>query len=93
MQPFVKPKAIVSLSVLAPMHPYIAVPATTALVLRAYWKNSLTTTGIIAAGLTAAVHALHPWSVFFSLLCVFFLGGTYVTKVPLLSRSTVPIDE
>lgn len=68
----------------------IAVPATVALVFRAYSKKSLTTTGIIAAALTAAVHALHPWSVFFSLLGVFFLAGTAVTKVPLLSRSILP---
>lgn len=63
------------------MRLYIAVPATAALLLRAYSKNSLTTSGIIVAGLTAAVHALHPWSVFFSLLGVFFLAGTAVTKV------------
>lgn len=68
------------------MRLYIAVPATAALLLRAYSKNSLTTSGIIVAGLTAAVHALHPWSVFFSLLGVFFLAGTAVTKVPPLSR-------
>ncbi|MCJ1469613.1 hypothetical protein MMC07_008248 [Pseudocyphellaria aurata] len=63
------------------MHPYIAVPATAALLLRAYSKKSLTNTGIVVAGLTAAVHALHPWSVFFTLLGIFFLGGTAVTKV------------
>ena len=63
------------------MHPYIAVPATLALVYRAYSRNSLTPTGIVIAALTAVVHAIHPWSVFFTLLTVFFLAGTFVTKV------------
>ena len=63
------------------MHPYIAIPATTALVYRAWSRKSLTPAGIVAAALTAAVHALHPWSVFFALLVVFFLSGTAVTKV------------
>lgn len=63
------------------MHPYIAVPATGALVWRAYSRDSLTPAGIVAAALTAVVHAIHPWSVFFTLLVVFFLAGTAVTKV------------
>ena len=65
------------------MHPYLAVPATTALVWRAYSRKSLTPAGIVTAALTAIVHALHPWSAFFSLLSVFFLSGTAVTKVPI----------
>ncbi|KAI4112446.1 MAG: hypothetical protein LQ345_006404 [Seirophora villosa] len=63
------------------MHPYIAIPATLALVWRAYSRNSLTPAGILTAALTAIVHAIHPWSVFFALLVVFFLAGTAVTKV------------
>ncbi|KAL8784849.1 MAG: hypothetical protein Q9213_003753 [Squamulea squamosa] len=63
------------------MHPYIAVPATAALVWRAYSRNSLTPAGLVVAALTAVVHAIHPWSVFFALLVVFFLTGTAVTKV------------
>lgn len=63
------------------MHPYIAIPATSLLVLRAHQKKSLTPVGILVAALTAVIHALHPWSVFFALLVVFFLGGTTVTKV------------
>lgn len=62
------------------MHPYIAIPATAALIYRAYSRNSLTPAGIVAAALTAVIHALHPWSVFFALLGVFFLSGTAVTK-------------
>ena len=67
------------------MHPYIAVPATLALVYRAYSRKSLTPLGIVVAGLTAVVHAIHPWSLPFALLVVFFLAGTAVTKV----RSTL----
>ncbi|KAL8854314.1 MAG: hypothetical protein Q9221_000800 [Calogaya cf. arnoldii] len=63
------------------MHPYIAVPATAALVWRAYSRNSVTPAGIVVAALTAVVHAIHPWSVFFTLLVIFFLAGTAVTKV------------
>ncbi|KAL8741976.1 MAG: hypothetical protein Q9190_005483 [Brigantiaea leucoxantha] len=63
------------------MHPLIAVPATGALVWRAYSRKSLTPAGIFTAILTAVVHAVHPWGVFFALLGVFFLSGTAVTKV------------
>ena len=65
----------------ATMHPYIAVPAVALLVFRAYRSESLTPVGIITATITAVIHALHPWSVFFALLVVFFIGGTRVTKV------------
>ncbi len=64
------------------MHPYIAVPATVALVYRAYSHKSLTPSGIVVAAVTAVIHAIHPWSAFFALLVVFFLAGTSVTKVP-----------
>lgn len=63
------------------MNPYIATLSTLALIYRAYIRNSLTPRGILAATLTAIAHALHPWSVFFALLAVFFLAGTAVTKV------------
>lgn len=63
------------------MQPLIAVPATALLVYRAYLRKSLTPVGIVAAVATATIHAIHPWSVFFVLLVVFFLGGTTVTKV------------
>lgn len=70
------------------MHPYIAVPVTAALVWRAYSRDSLTPAGIVVAALTASVHAIHPWSVFFALLVVFFLAGTAVTKVYRLTRKS-----
>ena len=63
------------------MNPWIAVLVTLALVYRARTRNSLTTGGIVAAVLTVFAHALHPWSVFFTLPIVFFLTGTAVTKV------------
>ncbi|KAF1982970.1 hypothetical protein K402DRAFT_397108 [Aulographum hederae CBS 113979] len=63
------------------MKPIVAVPATLALVYRAYSRKSLTPLGIVVAAATAVTHAIHPWSVFFALLCVFFLAGTAVTKV------------
>ncbi|KAF6230908.1 hypothetical protein HO173_010816 [Letharia columbiana] len=63
------------------MHPYIAAPATLGLVYRAYSRKSLTPFGIVVAALTAVVHAIHPWSIFFALLVVFFLAGTAATKV------------
>lgn len=63
------------------MHPYIAVPAIGILLYRAYSKKSLTPAGLGVAALTAVIHAIHPWSCFFTLLGVFFFGGTLVTKV------------
>ena len=63
------------------MKPIIAVPATAALVYRAYSRNSLTPLGIAVALLTAVAHAVHPWSIFFALLAVFFLAGSAATKI------------
>jgi uncharacterized membrane protein len=63
------------------MKAIFAVPATAALVYRAWSHNSLTPAGIIVAAVTAAAHAVHPWNLPFVLLCVFFLAGTRVTKV------------
>jgi uncharacterized membrane protein len=63
------------------MNPLISVPITLLLVYRARSRNSLTPLGIAAAVVTAIAHSIHPWSVFFALLVVFFLAGTFVTKV------------
>ncbi|QDS74156.1 hypothetical protein FKW77_001526 [Venturia effusa] len=63
------------------MKAWIAAPATAALVYRAYSRNSLTPSGIVVATITAIIHAIHPWSGPFTLLVVFFLAGTTVTKV------------
>ncbi|EJT80429.1 hypothetical protein GGTG_00428 [Gaeumannomyces tritici R3-111a-1] len=63
------------------MKPIIAVPATLALVYRAYSHKSLTPAGIAAAALSAIAHAVHPWNLPFALLVVFFLAGTRVTKI------------
>lgn len=63
------------------MKPVVAVPAIAALVYRAWSRKSLTPVGIVVAAATAVAHAVHPWSVFFTLLVVFFLTGTAATKV------------
>jgi uncharacterized membrane protein len=63
------------------MNPWIATLVTVALVVRSYRRKSLTPLGIVAAVVTAVVHAIHPWSVFFVLLITFFLAGTSATKV------------
>jgi len=63
------------------MKPIIAVPGTIALCYRAWSRKSLTPAGIVAAAITAIVHAIHPWSAPFFLLVVFYLGATTATKV------------
>ncbi|PYI14607.1 DUF92 domain protein [Aspergillus violaceofuscus CBS 115571] len=63
------------------MKPVIAVPAIAGLLYRAWSHKTLTTLGLVAAGLTASAHALHPWSTPFIFLAVFYLGGSRVTKV------------
>ncbi|KAL9064287.1 MAG: hypothetical protein Q9157_007883 [Trypethelium eluteriae] len=63
------------------MQPLIAISAIVALLYRAYSRRSLTPLGLVVAGITATIHAIHPWSVFFTLLGVFFLAGSAVTKV------------
>jgi uncharacterized membrane protein len=67
------------------MNPLVSVPVTLLLVYRARTRNSLTPLGIAAAVVTAIAHSIHPWSVFFALLIVFFLAGTFVTKVSCLA--------
>lgn len=63
------------------MNPYAAALFIFLLDYRAYTHASLTLIGILTATLTATAHAIHPWTVFFTLLGVFFLAGTAVTKV------------
>ncbi|KAH8676895.1 integral membrane protein DUF92-domain-containing protein [Tricladium varicosporioides] len=71
------------------MKAIIAVPATLALVYRAWSHKSLTPAGIIAAVLTATAHAVHPWNLPFALLIVFFLAGTRVTKHDVKAKLTM----
>ena len=54
---------------------------TAGLVAYSFTKKKLTPDGIVAAVVTAVVHMMHPWSVFFYLLVTFFLAGTTATKV------------
>jgi uncharacterized membrane protein len=63
------------------MRAIIAIPCIALLLLRAYTRQSLTPVGILSAGLTASIHALHPSPLPFTLLGVFFLLGTWATKV------------
>ncbi|KAI1371568.1 integral membrane protein DUF92-domain-containing protein [Hypoxylon crocopeplum] len=74
------------------MKAIIAVPATVALVYRAYSHKSLTPLGLLAAGLTAIAHAVHPWNLPFVLLCVFFLAGTRVTKIKADVKAGLTLD-
>jgi uncharacterized membrane protein len=53
----------------------------TALVVYSAAKNKLTPGGIAAAIVTAGIHMIHPWGVFFNLLVGFFVAGTVGTKV------------
>lgn len=69
------------------MKAYIAAPIILFMVVRAYAHNTLTPAGCAVAALTAVAHAVHPWSLPFMLLIVFFLAGTRVTKVGAASAS------
>lgn len=71
------------------MKAVVAVPVTLAMVYRAGSHKSLTPAGIVAAVITAAAHAIHPWNLPFALLIIFYLIGTRVTKVRLTSQ--IPI--
>ncbi|KAI9848051.1 MAG: hypothetical protein M1837_001153 [Sclerophora amabilis] len=70
----------------------IAAPVTLLLVYRALSRKSLTPLGIVAAVATAIAHAIHPWSVFFALLIIFFVGGTAVTKVKHNVKAQLTLD-
>jgi uncharacterized membrane protein len=73
------------------MKAIIAVPVTLAMVYRAWSHKSLTTAGIVAATFTAIAHAVHPWSLPFALLIIFFLAGTKVTKVCMQPRLEIVV--
>ena len=74
------------------MRAIIAVPITLLLVIRSYTRRSLTFPGILAAALTATIHALHPSALPFTLLCVFFLLGTTATKVKHEVKATLTVS-
>lgn len=74
------------------MKPLIAVPITLLLVIRSYRRQSLTPLGILAAGSTATIHALHPSPLPFMLLVTFFLLGTTATKVKHEVKSTLTLS-
>jgi uncharacterized membrane protein len=62
----------------------------TALVVYSAAKNKLTPGGIAAAIVTAGIHMVHPWGVFFNLLVGFFVTGTVGTKVRSLTSLLLP---
>jgi uncharacterized membrane protein len=76
------------------MNPFLATTVTLLIVTRAYFNRSLTVPGILAAILTAAIHASYPLSLPFALMGVFFIAGTAVTKVKhdVKERLTVSAD-
>jgi len=74
------------------MQPLIAVPITLLLVYRAYSHASITLPGIFFAALTATIHALHPSSLPFTLLVLFFLLGTSATKVKHDVKATLTLS-
>lgn len=74
------------------MRPYIAAPIAIAIVVRAYYRRSLTSSGILTALATATIHALHPSALPFSLLLVFFVIGTTATKVKHNIKATLTLS-
>ncbi|KAH0354484.1 hypothetical protein KCU81_g1352, partial [Aureobasidium melanogenum] len=63
--------------------------AVTALVVYSAAKNKLTPGGIVAAIVTAGIHMVHPWGVFFNLLVGFFIAGTLGTKINHTTKKTL----
>ncbi|USW56780.1 hypothetical protein Slin15195_G100990 [Septoria linicola] len=57
------------------------ISATIALVTYAVSRKKLTPAGVLSGVVVAVIHMLHPWQAFFWLLMVFFLLGTFVTKI------------
>ena len=74
------------------MRPIIAIPGIILLITRAYRRKSLTPAALLAAALTASVHALHPSSIPFTLLGTFFLIGTAATKVKHDVKATLTLS-
>ncbi|KAJ5629400.1 hypothetical protein N7528_003057 [Penicillium herquei] len=63
------------------MKPVYGLSLVALLVFYSWRRKSLTSLGLVTAGLTATVHALHPWNTPFVLLAVFYLGSQRATKV------------
>ena len=74
------------------MHPLIAIPAIAALLYRAYSHSSLKPLGLVVAGISATIHATYPSALPFTLLGVFFLGGTATTKIKHDIKSTLTLS-
>lgn len=70
----------------------IAAPVTLYLVYRSYSHGSLTPLGIVAAAVTATLHALHPSPLPFTLLVTFFMLGTTATKIKAEVKATLTMS-
>lgn len=68
------------------------ITATAGLVTYALLRKKLTAGGIFAGIFVATVHMIHPWPAFFWLLILFFLFGTFVTKVRDLAVRSNDLD-
>lgn len=74
------------------MRAIVAGPATVFLIIRAHRRKSLTPLGIVAAAVTATIHALHPSPLPFTMLVTFFLLGTSATKVKHDVKATLTLS-
>ncbi|KAJ9613234.1 hypothetical protein H2200_003176 [Cladophialophora chaetospira] len=74
------------------MRPMIAIPIALTILARAYLRRSLTPLGLLAAAVTATIHALHPSALPFTLLLVFFVLGTSATKVKHEVKATLTLS-
>lgn len=74
------------------MNLFISLPITVLILLRAYRRNSLTPVGLVAAGITAVIHSLHPSPVPFTLLGTFFITGTTATKIHHERKATLTMS-
>ena len=70
----------------------ISTPITLLILYRSYSHASLTPSGLLTAGLTATIHALHPNPLPFTLLLIFFVFGTAATKVKKEVKATLTLS-
>ncbi|KEF53007.1 uncharacterized protein A1O9_10915 [Exophiala aquamarina CBS 119918] len=74
------------------MKAVVAVPTAAFIIIRAHRRKSLTPLGLVSAGATATIHALHPSPIPFLLLLTFFLLGTSATKVKHEIKATLTLS-
>ncbi|RPB27251.1 hypothetical protein L211DRAFT_779941 [Terfezia boudieri ATCC MYA-4762] len=74
------------------MNPYISTIFTLLLIHRAYSRSSLTPPAILAATLTALIHASHPTALPFTLLITFYVLGTTATKIKKAEKEKLTVS-